>query len=413
MPGFDTVLCAGNPIGYPDGTDIAITDGRIAAIGPSLAADGAVVLDVSGKLISPSFVDSHVHLDKVLTGQDEDAANTWAAVQIMLRHAKGLPKDQICSDIKRRARTVIDWELAHGSGCLKSHVYCNGIWGMESVRAHRELKEEYAGRIDILSIVPWYDDFDDKLTAQLDELAAQGYVDFVGGYPYGMPDYRERIDYIFRKAEQFHLGIDLHVDEKDIPDANAFEYICKKTIETGMQGRVTCGHVTTLSAIPDEDAARIIDLAARAEMNVITLPSCNMYLLGREDHQPIRRGVTRIHEFIQAGVNIAYASDNIRDPFRPFGNGSMLEEGLFTAQVMQYGTRELLAKVFHMGTYAGAKNCMLEGYGLEPGCRADLAVIDAPTPAEALKTMAQCSCVFKQGRLVAQHGAVERQPVQA
>lgn len=404
MPKFDTVIRGGNPLGYPDGTDVALADGRIAAIGANLAVEAEVVLDAAGKLVSPSFVDSHVHLDKVLTGQDEDAANTWAAVQIMLRHAKGLPKDQIRSDVKRRARQVIEWELANGTGCLKSHVYCNGIWGMESVYAHRELKEEYAGRIDILSIVPWYDDFDDKLTAQLDALAAQGYVDFVGGYPYGMPDYRDKVDYIFRKAEQFNLGIDLHVDEKDIPDANAFEYICKKTIETGMQGRVTCGHVTTLSAISDEDAKRIIDLAAEAGMNVITLPSCNMYLLGREDHQPIRRGVTRIHEFIQAGVNIAYASDNIRDPFRPFGNGSMLEEGLFSAQVMQYGTRELLAKVFHMGTYAGAKNCMLEGYGLQPGCRADLVVIDAPTPAEALKSMSRCRYVLKDGRVVAGQG---------
>jgi len=402
MRHYDVILRNGTPLDGRPGTDLAILNGRIAAVGPHLEGEADLELDVAGKLISPAFVDSHVHLDKVLIGVDEDAANTWAAVQIMLRHAKTVPQDQIRGDIKRRARQVIDWEIAHGSGCLKSHVYCNGTWGMESVYAHRELKEEYAGKIDILSIVPWYDDFDDKLTAELDGLAREGYVDFIGGYPYGMPDYKEKVDYIFRKAEQFDLPIDLHVDEKDIPDARAFEYICQRTIETGMEGRVTCGHVTTLNSVSDEEAARIIDLAARARMNVITLPSCNMYLLGREDHQPIRRGVTRIHEFLQVGVNIAYASDNIRDPFRPFGNGNMLEEGLFCAQVMQYGTRELLAKVFRMGTYAGAENCLLEGYGLEVGDRADLVVLDAPTPAEALKSMSPSLYVLHGGRVVAQ-----------
>lgn len=406
MQQYDVIIRGGNPIGLPDGTDLAIAAGYIAAVGPGLPGEAKTVIEAEGKLVSPSFVDSHMHLDKVLTGQDEDAANTWAAVQIMLRHAKGLPKDEIRRDVKRRAREVIDWEIAHGSSTLKSHVYCNGIWGMESVHAHRELKEEYAGRADILSIVPWYDDFDEKLTAQLDELARQGYVDFVGGYPYGMPDYKDKVDYLFQKAEQFDLGIDLHVDEKDIADANAFAYICQKTIDTGMQGRVTCGHVTTLNAVSDEEAKGIIDLAARAEMNVITLPSCNMYLLGRDDHQPIRRGVTRIHEFIEAGVNIAYASDNIRDPFRPFGNGDMLEEGLFSAQVMQYGTRELLAKVFEMGTYAGAKNCLLEGYGLEVGCRADVVVIDAPTPAESLKSLSHRLYVLKEGNVVAKDGVL-------
>lgn len=407
MKRYDILIRGGNPLGYPEGTDMAILDGKIAAAGPSLEGEARLVIEGTGKLVSPSFVDSHMHLDKVLTGLDEDAANTRAAVEIMLRHAKGLPRDRVREDVKRRARQVIDWEMARGAGCLKSHVYCNSIWGMESVYAHRDLKEEYAGRVDILSIVPWYDDFDAALTDRLDGLARDGYVDFIGGYPYGGDDYRDKVDYIFQKAERFDLPIDLHVDEKDIPDVRAFEYICRRTIETGMEGRVTCGHVTTLNSVSDEEAARIIDLAARAKMNVITLPSCNMYLLGREDHQPIRGGVTRIHEFIEAGVNIAYASDNIRDPFRPFGNGNMLEEGLFAAQVMQYGTRAMLDKVFRMGTFAPAKNCLLEGYGLAVGDKADLTVIDAPTTAEALKSVSGCLYVLKDGRVVARNGKLE------
>ena len=181
MKRYDILIRGGNPLGYPEGTDMAILDGKIAAAGPSLEGEARLVIEGAGKLVSPSFVDSHMHLDKVLTGLDEDAANTRAAVEIMLRHAKGLPRDRVREDVKRRARQVIDWEMAHGSGCLKSHVYCNGIWEMESVYAHRDLKEEYAGRVDILSIVPWYDDFDAALTDRLDGLARDGYVDFIGG----------------------------------------------------------------------------------------------------------------------------------------------------------------------------------------------------------------------------------------
>lgn len=402
MQHYDMILRAGYLLDREGPADIAIRDGTIAAVGKNLPGTASTVLDVEGKLVSPSFVDSHMHLDKVLTGLEQDAVDTWGAVQIMLAHAKGLPREQVREDVKHRARTVIEWEIAHGSGLLKSHVYCNGIWGTESVLAHRELRDEYRGKIDIESIVPWPEDGDPALSSEVDALAAEGYIDYVGGFPYGMPDYRERIDVIFQKAEQFDLGIDLHVDEKDIPDARAFTYICEKTIERGMQGRVTCSHVTTLSALPDDEAKSIIDLAARAEMNVITLPSCNMYLRGRDDPSPVRRGVTRIREFLEAGVNIAYASDNIRDPFRPFGNGNMLEEGLFTAQVMQYGTRNQLSQVFHMGTYAAARNCMRKGYGLEPGCRADLVALDAPTPAEALKSLSPCLLVIKEGNIIRQ-----------
>lgn len=398
---YDLILQGGNPFCQHAGQDIAIQNGRIAALGPSLQGDAVQVVAIENKLVIPSFVDSHMHLDKVLMGSEQDAGNTLDAVHIMLAHAKGLAKEKIIDDILRRARVVVNWELAHGSRTLKTHLYCNQIWGMESVYAHEALKQEYEGRINILNIVPWYDDFDEALGAEFDSLCAEGRVDFIGGYPYGTADYRERIDTIFEKALRFSLPIDLHVDEKDIPDCEAFTYICQKTIETGMQGRVTCGHVTTLNSVDDDTAARVIALAAQAEMHVITLPSCNMYLLGRNDHQPIRRGVTRIDEFLQAGVNIAYASDNVRDPFRPFGNGSMLEEGLFAAQVMQYGTRDKLSAVLRMGTENAAKNCLLKDYGLSVGCRADICVLDAPSPAEALKSQSSCLYVLKDGRMVA------------
>ena len=131
-----------------------------------------------------------------------------------------------------------------------------------------------------------------------------------------------------------------------------------------------------------------------------------MYLMGRNDHQPIRRGVTRVDELLRAGVNVSVASDNIRDPYRPFGNGDLLEEALFAAQVLQYGTRKQLEETLRMVTTRPARNALLSGYGLAEGCRADLVVIDALTAREAVISGAQRLYVFKEGRLTARNGQV-------
>jgi hypothetical protein len=134
---------------------------------------------------------------------------------------------------------------------------------------------------------------------------------------------------------------------------------------------------------------------------IAALPSCNLYLMGRKDKQPIRRGVTRVKDFLKAGVNIAYASDNIRDPFRPYGNADMLEEGLLTAQVLQMGTPSELETVFRMGTYNPAKILGLKNYGTQVGCKADLVLLEAASPSEALISQATKAYVFKNGKPVA------------
>ncbi len=254
------------------------------------------------------------------------------------------------------------------------------IWGSAPIEALDEVKLHFAGEVDIRLIVPWMGKASEKI---LEPLARAGKIDFLGGYPTLMPDQRESLDRIFAFALRHSLPIDLHVDEADEPNIDTFEYALDKILETGMQGRVSAGHVTALCAVDDGRARRAIDKAARAGIHIITLPSCNMYLMGRKDKQPIRRGVTRVDEFLKAGVNVAFASDNIRDPFRPFGNGDMLEEALFAAQVLQYGTNAQLHQILRMATYAPAQNMLLEGYGLKAGCRADLVVLDATTPRDA------------------------------
>lgn len=398
---LDLILKNALPFPGDERVDMAVENGKIVAVEPSIEAPAAKIIDASGLLLIPSFVDSHMHLDKALVAGEKDPDGLMEAIRISGEYQRSVPADRVVEDILSRARRVVEMELVNGSGALKSHVLIDPVWGTAGLTAILELKREFRGVIDVFNIVPWHPDFADKL----DRAAKAGEIDFIAGYPTLMPDYRAAVDQVFERALRFSIPVDLHVDESDEPNIDCFEYVLQKTLETSMQGRVNCSHVTALCAVDDQRAARAIELCAKAQVNIITLPSCNMFLMGRKDSQPIRRGITRVHEFLMAGVNVAYASDNIRDPFRPFGNGDMLEEGLFAAQVMQYGTSDQLGEVLRMGTYRAARNTLIEGYGLCPGCTADLTLIEAPSAKQALIGRGARKYVFKRGRLVAKDGA--------
>ncbi len=386
------------------GMDVAVAGGTIAAVGRGLPGDSAVqTVDGTGKLLIPGFIDPHVHLDKALTIADEEADGLADAITLFDYHQRTLTDPAaIRADVRRRAAQVLDMEIAAGATCVRSHVLCDETWGMESVYALDELRREYADRLEVHLIVPWCE----ALAGPLDEACRAGMVDFFAGYAHLEPDYRADVDGIFSRVEKYGILPDLHSDESDAGDLGEFIYIQEKGLAAGLTGKVNCSHVTAMCAAPDEEAAQAIDLAAKLQTNIITLPSCNMYLMGRNDHQPVRRGVTRVREFLEAGVNVAYGSDNIRDPFRPFGRGDMLEEGLFTAQVIQYGTAKKLAQVLYMGTYAAARAAQLDHYGLEPGCHADLVLLDAATPREALVTQCARTLVMKGGTVTARNGVL-------
>lgn len=240
--------------------------------------------------------------------------------------------------------------------------------------------------------------FENEVLPQYHKAAAEGKVDFVAVYPHKHPNGKEVIDTAFELAKKYNLPIDMHCDESDVPDLNCFQYVLKKTIEEGMQGKVTCGHVTALSSfhLEEEEAAEIIKDTAKADVNITSLTSCNMYLMNMN-----RRGPTRVRELLDAGVNVAVASDDIREVLRPFGNCDLLEEALLTAQVHKMGTTKLLRQAFDLVTYNGARNCGFTDYGLDPGCRADLVVLAAPSPELAILNQCKKPYVLKNGRIVA------------
>lgn len=384
------------------GLDIAVRDGKIVQIGPDLPMTAPTELRADNKLVVPGFVESHTHLDKSFTAVDEDTPNLQEAYGIFTRYLAKIPPEGMVEDIKARSRRVLDWELASGASAVKSHVLVCPQWGMGSLQAINELKEEYRGRLDLYNITQWTPEYDREFRAA----AKAGEIDFIAGYPLFTDDPMGNIDQVFALAEEYGLPLDLHIDERDEPDISCFLSVIEHTKRYHMEGRVTCGHVTALCAVEDEPAHRAICEAVEAGINIITLPSCNMFLMGRKDKQPIRRGVTRVDEFLKAGANVAVASDNVRDPYRPFGNGDLLEEALFAAQVLQYGTADQLDEVMRMITTRPARNTMIPDYGLAQGCRADLVILDAPTAKEAIISQSERLYVLKGGRIVVKDGRI-------
>lgn len=382
--------------------DIAVKGGKIYEVGKALPYTSRETIEANGKLAIPAFVDAHTHLEKAMVGVPGGASSLEEAILAFAAMYKSLSKESV----KARAKQVLEMAIAHGTGVMRSHVTVVPEIGLTALEALLELKEAYAGLIELqLVAMPAGVGYAlDRETLELLEEAARLGVTALGGAPHLAQDPLEVIDKTLDLAEKYELPLDFHVDESDEADVRTLEYLAERTLERGLVGRVVAGHCCALAAVPDEVAARVIDKVKEAGISVITLPSCNLYLMGRKDKQPIRRGVTRVKELLAAGVNVAYASDNIRDPFRPFGNADMLEEALITAQVLQMGLPHELYVVLRMGTYQAATAVGLgQTYGLRPGAQADLVILEAETPAEAIISLAAKLYVIKKGRVVARN----------
>lgn len=410
---YELLLKGGNVFPINRVMDIGIKDGKIVEVKEHLEeSEAREVIDVAGQTVSPGFADSHMHIDKALTADEDDTTNLLDACirseNITREMYEGWPREDVLEDIVERSSKVIEMCVANGTTAIKNHVLVTDAWGMLAVDAMDILKERYKDKITIKSIVPYYEAYDKEWR----EAARQHRIDVIGGYPnmtanqrdghskYTL-EYRKTVDQIFSLAKEYNLPIDLHVDESDSTNIDLFEYVVKKTFEEHLEGRVTCSHVTGISAkkIDEEYVADVLAWAAKARVRVATMTSCNMYLMDIG-----RRGPTRVKQMLDVGIDVSIASDNIRDPFRPFGNGDLLEEALLTAEVHKLFTRTELGYAAKMITLYPAENMLLEDYGVLPGCNADLVVLDAPDMQEAILSQVDKTYVLKKGKVIAKSG---------
>jgi cytosine deaminase len=389
----------------PQTSDVLVEGDRIAAIRPSgsIPADGRPELDAEGRFLSPALVDPHVHLDAVLTvgeprynvsGTLIEGIQTWA------ERKKTLTMD----DVKRRAREAIHWEVAQGTGLIRSHVdVCDP--SLTALRALLELRDEMRDLVDLRLIAFPQDgiiSFPDG--KELMREAMRLGCDVIGGIPHHeltRDEGVEEVDFLFDLARETGAAIDLHCDETDDEHSRFLEVVAARTMRDGMQGRVVAGHTTAMGSYNDAYAFKLLQILKRAGVTIVANPLDNIVLQGRFDTYPKRRGMTRVKELDAAGVNVACGHDSIMDPWYPLGRGSMLDALSMLVHVAQMTGREELFRAYEMITTNAARGAEVES-GVREGLPADLVVFDCSDEAEAIRLRPSARWVIHNGRIVAE-----------
>jgi len=385
--------------------DVAVAGGRYAEIAPAVAARGAREVEAGGRLLAPAFVDPHIHLDKVLVAEDvrpNRSGTLGEAIAILWERKAAYTVDEIV----RRAGQVIESAVVTGTTRIRTHVDVDTIGKLRPLEGVAAARERYRDLVDVEIVAfPQEGVVRDPGTADLLARAVEAGADLVGGMPHNEAspaDSRRHVEICFEIALRHGRDIDMHVDETDDPASRTLEIVADLTLANGYQGRVTAGHTCALAAYPDDYARAVIDKLARAGVHMITNPATNLMLQGRLDRQPVRRGVTRVKELLAAGVNVAMGQDCVKDTFYPFGRADMLEVALITAHAAHLSLPPEVETVFAMGTTLAARVLRIPDYAVETGHRADFMLLDASTPAEAIRLQAPRRLVVRQGRVVAE-----------
>ena len=375
--------------------DIAFEAGKIVAISDRFEDSGREERNLEGRVVLPGFVESHCHIDKTLTvDRVENASGTlMEAIINWVAFKPSLTTD----DYLARGRRALLMALRMGTTNLRTHVDvdANGLLALESVL---ELKREFAGRVDLQIVALGGPGVSNAEFAAMQQALEMG-ADIVGGCPAIRSNSKAEVLRAFELAEQFGKHVDLHIDENENPESLSLETLAEETIARGLEGRVTAGHCCSLAFMDERTADRVIEKVARAKINIVTLPACNLVLQGREMN-PTPRGLTRVKQLLEAGVNVVTGTDNVQDPFQPLGNFDLLAASNLTALAAHMTGRAQMLETLEMTTTRAAKVLGLEHHGLQVGCNADLVVIDAQSKLEALAQVSTNRMVIKAGKIL-------------
>jgi len=396
---LDLLLRRARLPGQADLQDIGVRDGVIAAPEP----EASQVVDLDGSLVTPALAEPHIHLDAVLTvgePRQNESGSLFEGIAIWAERVKQLTVD----DVKRRVRTVLRWQLANGVQFVRSHVdICDPE--LRAVRALLELRQEIGDQMTLqLVAFPQQGIMSFDGGEELMKRAIDMGVDVVGAIPHFelTREYGERsVKFAMALAAEKGLRVDIHCDETDDEHSRFVEVMAAETIRLGMGGRVTASHTTAMHSYNNAYAYRLINNLKRANMHMVTNPLDNSTLQGRFDSYPIRRGHTRVKELLSAGVNVCVGHDSVMDPWYPLGYGDPLQAAFVLAHYGQMSGHGELLTLIDMITRNPAGALGLEGYGLEPGCRADLVAYAAPTEMDAIRLVSPRKLVIRAGKVVA------------
>ena len=399
---FDLLVKGGT---LPDGTvaDIGIKGDRIAAVG-RLDADAGRVIDATGDLVSPPFVDPHFHMDATLSyGLPRVNASGTLLEGIALW---GELRDLATVDeMVDRAVTYCDWAVSMGLLAIRTHVDTTPDH-LRGVEAMLEVKARVAPYMDLQLVAFPQDGLYRTRTGRQNVLRALDMgVDVVGGIPHferTMEEGAESLRDLGRIAAERGLMWDVHCDETDDPMSRHVETMAREVTRHGLGGRAAGSHLTSMHSMDNYYVSKLLPLIAESGMTAIPNPLINITLQGRHDSYPKRRGLTRVKEMQAMGISVGWGQDCVLDPWYSLGTADMLDVAFMGLHVAQMTHPAEMARCFTMVTEVNARIMNLPDYGLQPGKRADLVVLDAGNPVEALRLRPARLAVISRGKLVAE-----------
>lgn len=392
--------------------DVRIVDGKFAEIADNLTPEaGEQVIDATNKLMIPPFVDPHVHLDSTMTAGDPEWNETgtlFDGIRIWSERKKTLSHE----DVKQRAIQALKIQAAHGLQFVRSHVDITDP-DLVALKALIEVREE---------VKPW-------MTLQLVAFPQEGILSFPGGKELmikaaelgvdaigAIPHFEftreysvESLHFAFEVAQKYNLLIDAHTDEIDDPASRGLETMATLALETGLKEKVTASHTTAMGSYNDAYVYKLMRLLKMSDINFVANPLINMYLGGRFDTYPKRRGLTRVKELDAEGINVAFGEDDIKDPWYPMGNGNMVDAlhmGLHATQIMGYS--EIMNSYRFITKNAARTMHVQDSYGIEVGKPANFLIFNATNWFDALNERAEMLYSIHNGEVL-----VETKPAEA
>jgi cytosine deaminase len=395
---MDLIVRNVRPVAAPNGplVDIAVADGKIAAIGPNLAAEGESH-DAGGRLACAGLIETHIHLDKsriidrcaLPEGRRVNPVTTVAPLKAAMT----------VEDIYARAETTLKECLVNGATRMRTQVEIDPAMGLRGFEAIRALADAYKWAIDIeICAFPQdgltnYPGTDELLVAALKAGAP-----VLGAAPRYDSDPAAQIDRIFALAREYDVDLDLHLDVGDSTDHMDIRQVLDLTERYRVGGRVVVGHMAKLSLMPPAESAAMARRLADAGIAVTVLPATDLYLMGRDRDHDVRRGVADANHLHEHGVTCSLSSNNILNPATPYGDCSLIRIANLHANILQVVGAPRLRDLFLMLSENSARLLNLKDYGLEVGKLADIVVIDATTPEQAVAEIRPPLAVWKGGR---------------
>jgi cytosine/creatinine deaminase len=385
--------------------DVGIRGERIAQLMNNLPAEGTHELSAEGRLLSPAFVQPHIHLDKVgvapLLAPNEPG--TLARAIELLHETK---RAATVENVSERAGVVIRQAVMSGTTFIRSHVDVDLIGGLVPLQGVLQAAREHEDICDVEIVAFPQEGLTRHPGAEDLMKEAMGIgANVVGGMPhweYDLEAARSHIDFCMALAARCGASVDMHIDETDDPASRTFELLLDATERYGWQGKVTASHCCSMAAWDREYLSKVVARAASLDVSVVTNPATNLLLQGRDDSPPQRRGVPPIKALLDSGLRVAAGQDCIADAFYPFGAADQLQVALILCHASQLSTPTEIDHALAAVRHRAAEVVGLQDYGVAPGSLANLIVLEAENSHEALRLQAKARWVVHRGRLVAE-----------